>query len=113
MNLYQVGCYRKDAGNVVTYVNSIIVQAKKNGYFELATDKKMIAVDQMKPVKEGLLFILKSDISSDHLINEKQAIAYLKDNKQAIQRIQKQFQCERGELRGFSKIKERARQLFK
>lgn len=29
MNLYQVGYYRKDAGNVVTLINSIIVKEKK------------------------------------------------------------------------------------
>lgn len=30
MNLYQVGYYRKDAGNVVTLINSIIVKEKNN-----------------------------------------------------------------------------------
>lgn len=113
MNLYQVGYYRKDAGNVVTFVNSIIVQEKKNGYFELITDRRMIAVDQMKPVKEGISFILNSDISNEHLVDEKQAIAYLQGNKKAVQKFQQQLKRERGELRGFEKIKARARQLFK
>ena len=38
MNLYQVGYYRKDAGNVVTLINSIIVKEEKQHFYELSTD---------------------------------------------------------------------------
>ena len=58
-------------------------------------------------------FILQADISSEHLVSEQQAIAYLEGNKEAIQKLCQQIQEERGELRGFEKIKVRARQLFK
>ncbi len=32
MNLYQVGYYRKDAGNVVTFIESIIVKEEKQHF---------------------------------------------------------------------------------
>lgn len=93
MNLYQVGYYRKDAGNVVTLINSIIVKEEKQHFYELSTDCLVPALK--------------------HLVSEQQAIAYLEGNKEAIQKLCQQIQAERGELRGFEKIKACARQLFK
>lgn len=113
MNLYQVGYYRKDAGNVVTFIDSIIVKEEKQHFYELSTDCLVPALKQIKPIKEGMKFILQADISSKHLVSEQQAIAYLEGNKEAIQKLCQQIQAERGELRGFEKIKACAHQLFK
>lgn len=117
MNLYQVGYYRIDAGNVVTFIDSIIVKEEKNHYYEITTDYLVPALKQITPgmklVKEGMKFIFQADISPQHLVSEQQAIAYLEGNKKAIQNLRQQIQEERGELHGFDKIKARARQLFK
>lgn len=87
MNLYQVGYYRKDAGNVVTLINSIIVKEEKQHFYELSTDCLVPALKQIKPIKEGMKFILQADISSEHLVSEQQAIAHLEGNKEAIQKL--------------------------
>ena len=97
----------------MTLINSIIVKEKKQHFYELSTDCLVPALKQIKPIKEGMKFILQADISSEHLVSEQQAIAYLKGNKEDIQKLCQQIQEERGKLRGFKKIKARARQLFK
>ena len=60
MNLYQVGYYRKDAGNVVTFIDSIIVKEEKQHFYELSTDCLVPALKQIKPIKEGMKFILQA-----------------------------------------------------
>ena len=111
MNLYCVGYYQKDAENVATLIDSIIVREKKDGFYDLTTDDRVLAVNRIEPVREGLRFILRSDISSHHLVSKHQAITYLGDNHVAIQKLNRGD--EKGEMfRGFEKIKARARQLF-